>query len=303
MTDPAQPPQPPQPPHAQQPPHLPQEPQPPQQPPQPPRPRVDLWLESRYRKLRRGLPQTVFFCPRCKGDRRRRDACTECQGFGKLTKESVQELIARRLVPAMQAKFGVFHGAGREDIDVLMLGRGRPFVFEVQGARNPDIDLEALRKEIEQRAEGAIELAPFVRVPRKRVAYWKETHFDKIYRAEVAVASAPGEDALVAARAFDGMAVQRTPQRVAHRRADLDRERALRVLGLVPLPDGALELRILCQHGTYVKEWISSDEGRTTPSLSSLLGVACTCRQLDVEEILTDDVEGPRLPKPAPKEP
>jgi tRNA pseudouridine synthase 10 len=77
----------------------------------------------------------------------------------------------------------------------------------------------------------------------------------------------------------------------------------LRVLGLVPLPDGALELRILCQHGTYVKEWISSDEGRTTPSLSSLLGVACTCRQLDVEEILTDDVEGPRLPKPAPKEP
>lgn len=283
MTDPAQPP-------------------PPPPPPQPPRPRVDLWLESRYRKLRRGLPQTVFFCPRCKGDRRRRDDCPECKGFGKLTKESVQELIARRLVPAMQAKYGVFHGAGREDIDVLMLGRGRPFVFEVQGARNPDIDLEALRKEIEQRAEGAIELAPFVRVPRKRVAYWKETHFDKVYRAEVAVAATPEEAALVAARAFDGTAVQRTPQRVAHRRADLDRERALRVLGLAPLPDGALELRILCQHGTYVKEWISGDEGRTTPSLSSLLGVSCTCRQLDVEEILTDDVEGPRLPKPAPKE-
>jgi tRNA pseudouridine synthase 10 len=266
----------------------------------PGRPRTNLWLESRYRKLRRGLPQTVFFCPHCKGDRRRARDCKECGGFGKLTRESVQELIARRLLPAMQAKQGRFHGAGREDIDVLMLGRGRPFVFEVVGARNPGVDLEALRREIEARAEGAIELAPFVRVARARVAYWKETHFDKIYRAEVAVDAPPAPAALAAAGAFAGTVVQRTPQRVAHRRADLDRERDLRVLGLEPLPDGALQLRMLCQHGTYVKEWISGDEGRTTPSLASLLGVGCRCRQLDVEEILTDDVDGPRLPrKPA----
>lgn len=267
-------------------------------PPPAPRPRVDLWLESRYRKLRRGLPQTVLFCPRCKGDRRRRRDCTECAGFGKLTRESVQELIARRLVPAMQAKQGRFHGAGREDIDVLMLGRGRPFVFEVVGARNPDIDLEALRRDIEARAEGAIELQPFVRVARRRVAYWKETHFDKIYRAEVALGAPAAPEAVAAATAFAGVVVQRTPQRVAHRRADLDRERALRVLALQSLPDGALELRVLCQHGTYVKEWISGDEGRTTPSLAGLLGVPATCRQLDVEEILTDDVEGPRLSAP-----
>lgn len=260
-----------------------------------PRPRSDVWLESRYRKLRRGLPQTVFFCPRCKGDRRRRRDCPECGGFGKLTKESVQELIARRVVPTMQAKFARFHGAGREDIDVLMLGRGRPFVVEVVGARNPDVDLEALRAEIVARAEGAIELEPFVRVPKARVAYWKQTHFDKVYRAEVAVAASPTADALAAARAFAGVVRQRTPQRVAHRRADLDRERELRVLALEPLPDGALALSVLCEHGTYVKEWISGDEGRTQPSLAALLGVASTCRQLDVLEILTDDVDGPRL--------
>lgn len=264
------------------------------------RPRFDLFLESRYRKLRRGLPQTVFFCPVCKGDRRRRDKCAHCEGFGKLTKESVQELIARRLVPALQAKTGKFHGAGREDIDVLMLGRGRPFVFEVLGARNVDVDLEALRKDIEQRAEGAIELAPFVRVDRKRIVHWKESHFDKVYRAEVQVDAAPSAAALAAARAFDGAVVQRTPQRVAHRRADLDRERTLRVLSLEPVagggadgaPEGVWQLRMQCQHGTYVKEWISGDEGRTTPSLASLLGVACRCQVLDVEEIL-DDVAAP----------
>ncbi|MCA8952005.1 MAG: hypothetical protein KDE27_21020 [Planctomycetes bacterium] len=252
-------------------------------------PRSNLWLESRYRKLVRGLPQTIFYCPKCKGDRRRRKGCPQCEGFGKLTKESVQELIGRRILPRMQAKTGKFHGAGREDIDVLMLGRGRPFVYEVIGARNPLIDLEELRRDIEARAEGAIELDPFVRVGRERVVYWKNTHFDKIYRVDVAADGAIDPARAAAAAQFAGTIVQRTPQRVAHRRADLDRERSLAVLGLA-VTDGGVELRVRCQHGTYVKEWISGDEGRTTPSLSDLLGVPCTCRQLDVAEILTDEV-------------
>ena len=259
------------------------------------RPRSNLYLESRYRKLRRGLPQTIFYCPKCKGDRRRRRGCGHCEGFGKLTKDSVQELIGRRVVPQMQAKAGKFHGAGREDIDVLMLGQGRPFVFEVVGARNPNLDLEALRQDIVERAEGAIELAPFERVERKRVVYWKETHFDKVYRAEVAVESAPAAEALAQVQAFAGGILQRTPQRVAHRRADLERERRLRVLSLKPRDEGTLELRVVCQHGTYVKEWISGDEERTSPSLATLLGVGCRCAVLDVEEILTPDVSGPSL--------
>jgi len=257
--------------------------------------RTNLWLESRYRKLRRGLPQTVFFCPDCKGNRRRRRDCVRCEGFGKLTRESVQELIARRLLPAMQAKAGRFHGAGREDVDVLMLGRGRPFVFEVLGARRDDIDLEHLRAEIVQRAEGAIELAPFVRVPRERLVYWKQEHFEKVYRAEIALDAEVDAAAIEHATAFAGTIVQRTPQRVSHRRADLERSRRLQVLALAQKAPLTLELRVLCEHGTYVKEWISGDERRTEPSLASLLGVGCRCAVLDVEEILTDDVPGPRL--------
>src|SRR5688572_3612788 len=228
----------------------------------PPALRKRIYLESRYRKLRRGLPQTIFWCPSCKGDKRRRERCTQCEGFGKLTRESVQELIGRRAVPAFQGRQGLFHGAGREDVDVLMLGRGRPFVFEVIGARCPGVDLEALRLEIVARAEGAIELAPFSKVLRQRIAFWKETHFEKVYRAEVAVAQPPAAERLAAAAKFEGQILQRTPQRVAYRRADLDRSRRLRVLGLAPLREGVVEVRILCEHGTYVKEWISGDEGR-----------------------------------------
>lgn len=257
--------------------------------------RLNLFFESRYRKLVRGLPQTVFFCPACKGNRRRREGCATCNGFGKLTRESVQELIARRMVPAFRARSAGFHGAGREDIDVLMLGKGRPFVIELQGVRNPEVDLEALRAEVVERAGGAIEIAPFERVRRDRVAHWKQSHFEKVYRAEVACESAVSEAGLAVARAFDGTIVQRTPQRVAHRRADLARERRVRVLAARLLGPQRVEVELLCQHGTYVKEWISGDEERTTPSLASLLGAPSRCDVLDVLEILTPDVEGPRL--------
>jgi tRNA U54 and U55 pseudouridine synthase Pus10 len=115
--------------------------------PSPPRKaRASVYLESRYRKLERGLPQTIFYCPDCKGHRRRRKNCRRCDGYGKLTKDSVQELIARHLLPAYRARSGEFHGAGREDLDVRMLGHGRPFVFEVVGPRARGVDLEEIHR-------------------------------------------------------------------------------------------------------------------------------------------------------------
>ena len=43
------------------------------------------WVSYRLGELEERLPQTIFWCPTCKGDRRRREGCAACQGFGKLT--------------------------------------------------------------------------------------------------------------------------------------------------------------------------------------------------------------------------
>ena len=37
--------------------------------------------------------------------------------------------------------------------------------------------------------------------------------------------------------------------------------------------------------GTYIKEWVHGDGGRTRPSLSERLGVACEVLELDVLDI------------------
>ena len=60
------------------------------------RPKIRLFIEGRYQKLVRDLPQTIFYCPDCKGRRKvKGEACQRCEGRGKLAKDSVQELIER----------------------------------------------------------------------------------------------------------------------------------------------------------------------------------------------------------------
>lgn len=253
-------------------------------------PGVRVLFEGRYRKLVRDLPQTVFFCPECKGR-----GCERCEGFGKLTRDSVQELIARVAMPRFKARRNKFHGAGREDLDVRMLGEGRPFVFEILKARRPDADLADLREEINRRWAGRIEVGELRLCGRKRVAEIKETRCAKEYRARVRFEPAgfPGAGELEARleelRSRGPVTiVQTTPGRVAHRRTVLDRERWISLLGWDREGDDWL-LLIRSAHGTYIKEAVSGDEGRTRPSLAELLGSPCTCVELDVTAILPPD--------------
>ncbi|MCA8970388.1 MAG: hypothetical protein KDC95_11405 [Planctomycetes bacterium] len=253
----------------------------------PPKPRIKLFLEARYRKFVRDLPQTILYCPECKG--RGKGKCRHCEGFGKLTKDSVQELISRKVLRAYRSREGKFHGAGREDIDVRMLGSGRPFVFEVVAPKNLAVDLEEVREEILDYGYGRIEITELVPVPRTRVAEIKETKSTKRYGALVEV-EAVLEEADVSdlvGRVLD--VVQRTPQRVAHRRADIERNRRI-VIRDAWFEDGLadddeitmLGIEIECEHGTYVKEWISSDDGRSSPALADLLDADTRCIALDV---------------------
>jgi tRNA pseudouridine synthase 10 len=79
---------------------------------------------------------------------------------------------------------------------------------------------------------------------------------------------------------------------VAHRRAEKARERWVEYLSIAPLETSADYLvSMRTEHGTYVKEAISGENGASRPSLSELLGVPCRCVELDVLEILDEQGE------------
>jgi tRNA pseudouridine synthase 10 len=50
--------------------------------------------------------------------------------------------------------------------------------------------------------------------------------------------------------------------------------------------DGTVaELRVTAEAGSYIKELVHGDQGRTKPSLADLLGVACEVLELDVVDV------------------
>jgi tRNA pseudouridine synthase 10 len=246
---------------------------------------LPLYLEGRYRKLDRTLPQTHWPCRRCRGR-----GCDRCGGTGKTYPTSVEELIGGPLVAAAGAEGTRFHGMGREDIDARMLGRGRPFVIELLRPRVRSLDLEAVGAALRKDAADRVEVGGLRPATALDVVRVKEASPEKSYRVgvigEVPVAKVNEALTLALARAI----AQRTPTRVAHRRSDRVRTRRVVAARLVEAAEGRFTLEVRTEAGTYVKEWVEGDGGRTEPSLASLVGVPLKVDFLDVLEIHDSEV-------------
>ncbi|MGC8912327.1 MAG: tRNA pseudouridine(54/55) synthase Pus10 [Thermoplasmata archaeon] len=241
-----------------------------------------LFIYGRYRKYVRGIPQTRWYCRNCRGK-----GCRRCGGTGKMYETSVQELIACKVIEATGGKEHFFHGMGREDIDVRMLGNGRPFILEIREPVKRKLDLAKLAEEINEYAREMVEVEGLRFATHKDVESLKSEKATKRYIALVEfdqpVSPERFERVLCELREKD--IYQKTPYRVLHRRSDLTRKRRIHDAKLNWLHGNTAELEIECASGTYVKELVSGDEGRTTPSISELLGIPCRVKALDVIKI------------------
>lgn len=251
-----------------------------------------LFIYGRYQKLTRGIPQTHWPCRECGGR-----GCSRCNGTGKMYLESVEELIAPFLLKATQGKDVKFHGAGREDIDALMLGNGRPFVIEILNPRKRVINLESIVAQINASTDEKVKVSNFHFANKEIVKQLKKsaTSSKKVYKAIVYVETPIHEKTLQSLQSLPmPLAVeQRTPQRVLHRRADRLRKKRIHSLQARLIDANTFELTISCQGGLYVKEFISGDQGRTVPSVSELVGTSAICKQLDVMNV---EIAEDRLP-------
>ena len=240
-----------------------------------------LYIEGKYNKLKRGIPQTKWPCSNCKGR-----GCEECNHTGKQYPESVEELISEHFLRLTKGREAKFHGAGREDIDVLMLGSGRPFVLEIKEPKIRKLDLPALEEEINRINEGKTSYHNLHVCERKRKAEIKQSSPDtyKVYNALVKCDGAFDKDKLDEITKLNEIH-QQTPLRVLRRRADKVRIKHVLDLSYDVIDDTSFNMRIKTEGGLYIKELISGDDGRSQPNISDILGVKAICEQLDVIEV------------------
>lgn len=239
-----------------------------------------LYLYGRYRKLDRTLPQTRWPCRACRGR-----GCEKCGGTGKTYSESVEEIVAAPVLRATAGEGTRFHGMGREDIDARMLGKGRPFVLEIRRPHHRSIDPVAIAAQIPTLSGGRVEVDGLRFAEPVEVVRVKEAAPEKSYRVVVLgeLPEAKVKEALSLALART--IAQRTPTRVAHRRSDRVRPRRIVAADLASWAPGRFTIELRTEAGTYVKEWVEGDGGRTEPSLSGIAGIPLKVESLDVLEV------------------
>ena len=232
--------------------------------------RSNVTLTGRYCKYSRQLPQSPWIL----------DGSRKAQG-------SVQECITEIVLPLYGAAEGRFHSAGREDVDVRMLGNGRPFTLELVGPKRPWHDAAALARAVEEvNACGLIEIDGLTECDLSRMSEvmkeGEEGH-RKEYRCCVILSRAlAAADVAMLNGTTELVCQQLTPMRVLHRRTLMVRERTIHSMRAVLLSPKMLQLDLTTQAGTYVKEFVHGDFGRTTPTLGALLNCSADIMQLDV---------------------
>jgi tRNA pseudouridine synthase 10 len=247
-------------------------------------------VKGNYCKLVRGIAQTRHFCYQCKGvGKVRGKVCDVCNGEKILTKESVQELIAPFFLQSFSAQEMLFHGAGREDVDVRMLGSGRPFALTIENPSERKVDLSQLQQRINHALKGKIELHQLAFAHPQDVARITQSYHTKRYRALV---SSPEKISASKLDSFLGKkidVIQTTPTRVEKRRTMKERPHWVVLEKVVPKNTHEIEIFLHTSAGCYIKEFISGDAGSSNPSIAEWLGVACVCKELDVVEILDNE--------------
>ncbi|MEM2555128.1 MAG: tRNA pseudouridine(54/55) synthase Pus10, partial [Nitrososphaerota archaeon] len=112
-----------------------------------------VFIKGFYKKYVRNLPQSPWICNICKGV-----GCEKCDWQGRKYPSSISELIGEVSAKIFEAINYKFHAAGREDVDALVLGSGRPFVLEIIKPLKRTIDMKFLEKIINENAKGMIEV-------------------------------------------------------------------------------------------------------------------------------------------------
>ena len=255
--------------------------------------RVRVWaspvyVAGRYAKFARDVPQSPW---------------SNCPVKWARATESVQDALEDAIVKSAHADGAKFNSSGREDLDVRMLGDGRPFVLEVH---NPKASTSELRENL-IRAEAFMNQSSFLKTDVKAFnlrAVPKETYKNVGLRLDsnekeksyscvcICDPPVPMDSTIcdVVSAMKDVELKQQTPIRVSHRRSDLVRPRTLREIkvSVVPGTRGrCVYVDLRAEAGTYIKEFCHGDGGRTNPSLGDLLGngTKCDIIQLDVTKV------------------
>ncbi len=235
-----------------------------------------IYIKGNYNKYTREIGQTKW----------------EINGI-KVCVSSVEEEIKNILIPIFNCDNCIMSAGGREDRDVRMLGKGRPFIFEIINPKKEFLNMDDLKTKINESSK-FIKVNNLVISNKNFIDNIKNAELNKmkLYTSLVFVEKKISNDDIIKLNNIKNInVIQKTPLRVLHRRTLMNRDKKIYKLEAQKINDHFLILNILASAGTYIKEFVHSDLGRTNPSIKSLLNCYCDILQLDVKDLIFDNEE------------
>ncbi|KAL6652231.1 hypothetical protein ACP70R_011156 [Stipagrostis hirtigluma subsp. patula] len=240
--------------------------------------RSPVYIGGRYLKLSRNVSQSRWIID----DERMGEA-------------SVEEIIGENVRAICRGDGYKFHAAGREDIDVRMLGSGRPFLVEVLNVQSiPSAsEVERIAEKINNSEKEYVRVRNLKLVGNEIWTMMREGEAEKQkqYAALIWTSRELAENDLHNISLTKDMEItQKTPIRVLHRRSPLERKRIIHWMEIDKVAGSSnyYLLHLCTQAGTYIKEFVHGDLGRTHPSIGSILQCRAEILQLDVTDVKMD---------------
>ena len=184
----------------------------------------------------------------------------------------------------------IFSAGGREDRDVRMLGEGREFIYSIYNAKKHySLDFFKIN-EILNNTLKKVKVKNLRICDKKAFEKLKNTENEKIKIYNAIVWSKTNIDNNICDKInkVENINInQITPLRVLHKRVLKTREKVIYKLNIKEIINPHfMILEVRASAGTYIKEFINGDLGRTFPSLCDIIGNECDIIQLDVQDIV-----------------
>ena len=184
----------------------------------------------------------------------------------------------------------VFSAGGREDRDVRMLGHGRAFIYTIYNAKKHySLDFNSINTELNKTLK-KVQVNGLRLCDKKYFQVLKRAENEKIklYLAFIWTKEDITKEVCDKINKIKDLKItQITPLRVLHKRVLKTREKIIYELNIKEIYNKHfMTVEIKSSAGTYIKEFVNGDLGRTYPSMCDIIGNDCDIIQLDVEDII-----------------
>ncbi|MEM5871801.1 MAG: tRNA pseudouridine(54/55) synthase Pus10 [Candidatus Aenigmatarchaeota archaeon] len=214
-----------------------------------------LYIYGEYKKYTRGLPQT----------------------YSKYHRESVQGIIAKPIMKIAKGSLNVFHAMGREDKEARCLA-WRPFVIEIKNPLKRNLNLAKIQREVNKNKKVKIRKLRYSN--KEELIKIKIAKPFKIYRLIVEFEKPINNIENV--YKIIGTIKQRTPFRFIDVKEDRVRYKKVKNIKWKRINNKKYQFEITAESGIYIKELITGDDGRTTPSIAEVLGCQTFIKEFDL---------------------